>query len=848
MDQPVKIFLYTDCAGFEREFPFQRELLFPFGGDDAFTVTDNPEEADYFTVPFSLELVAELTGEKQYCLNFLKALPHVNHPVHGPKHFFITNDASFPSWELPRCRFFKTAFPGELTPCVDVPPMPSKPSDTWGMATAFAGKLRSRILTALDVTAAVAHRGRNGGAPPPPDNIWLGPRRNKLTLGQGSYAKLADACARRRNEVLERSRFILCPLERHGDLSDLLAAMAAARVPVVLSDELAPPLGPEVDFQEFGFLLGTSQGDLLKLRDLAQLPAADYARMAAKAREVWETKFSPAALRRQLFAALDAKRPRPILKETPEDEPQLLRRFWEELADRFAVDTSKGVVLLGAGKILKKLLQGVPAAARTPPILGVADDNAELHGKVFSGFAVRALSDYPAATLHAVVLATDTFEKEMTARVRTVWGDAVPVVGLTDFIAGHEDFDFDGYRSVPDRDWELSDSSLDDCVFSSNYQPSGLLRAKRLEGLTVCLGYGDILRWTLPHNVKHFDRFVVVTSPEDLGTQRVARDCGAELVVSDAYKSSGAAFNKGAMLNAGVAALDFDDWCLAIDSDIILNRGTRDYVFSRVLNDRLLYFTSRHNIPHDRREWWLEEYLATGVPPCAPLLLGEPEPYGFFQLFHSQADPIRGSGRKIFSEAFNNAGGVDFHFSMLWANSPCCSLAYAPLKVYHVPHGHWGANWSGRKSRKLENVAVDTPGTSASTDGWLQLVYHSATAITHINSFPQTSGYLKYTRSDTGEFVIVPYTPEMAAGDGSGGLILGKRGTGVFTCGLSSGVPGDVVLAAGASGWGIGALANSTLSGRCWNGKLMTSISDFDLSFKATITDDEREALVQLPR
>lgn len=44
-----------------------------------------------------------------------------------------------------------------------------------------------------------------------------------------------------------------------------------------------------------------------------------------------------------------------------------------------------------------------------------------------------------------------------------------------------------------------------------------------LEGLSVCVDYADFLRETLPHNLAHFDRFVVVMSYADRETQALCQ-------------------------------------------------------------------------------------------------------------------------------------------------------------------------------------------------------------------------------------------------------------------------------------------------------------------------------------
>ena len=91
-----------------------------------------------------------------------------------------------------------------------------------------------------------------------------------------------------------------------------------------------------------------------------------------------------------------------------------------------------------------------------------------------------------------------------------------------------------------------------------------------LEGIAVSVGYGDFLDTTLQKNLDHFDNFVVVTSYDDTLTQSVCARHGVTCVQTDHHRDDGAAFNKGLLINLGLAHLRHRGWIVHLDADIAL--------------------------------------------------------------------------------------------------------------------------------------------------------------------------------------------------------------------------------------------------------------------------------------
>ena len=204
-------------------------------------------------------------------------------------------------------------------------------------------------------------------------------------------------------------------------------------------------------------------------------------------------------------------------------------------------------------------------------------------------------------------------------------------------------------------------------------------KPSKLSGVTVSVNYADQLSETLPKNIALFDQFVVVTTAEDLATQAVAKEHGAKLVISNRCYDEDHAFNKGRMVNDGLAALDNPDWVVVTDADIILNKGTRDFVLSHSINPGCLHFTKR---------------MDSGSEPS---MIANTAPYGYFQMFNPRAKAVRNAWPKVMSEEFCSAGGAD---DMFWRQWPTEKLVFVPqLEVVHLSNNKFAQNWNGVKDK-----------------------------------------------------------------------------------------------------------------------------------------------------
>jgi hypothetical protein len=130
---------------------------------------------------------------------------------------------------------------------------------------------------------------------------------------------------------------------------------------------------------------------------------------------------------------------------------------------------------------------------------------------------------------------------------------------------------------------------------SSIVVPGKISNPKKIEAVSVCVGYADVLVWTLPFNKTQFDRLVIVTSPEDKETQRLCEYWHVETVVTDVFYENADVFNKGKGIKEGLKRLGKDGWVLHFDSDIYTLPSTREVLNLLPLDEKGVYSADRIN-------------------------------------------------------------------------------------------------------------------------------------------------------------------------------------------------------------------------------------------------------------
>jgi hypothetical protein len=226
----------------------------------------------------------------------------------------------------------------------------------------------------------------------------------------------------------------------------------------------------------------------------------------------------------------------------------------------------------------------------------------------------------------------------------------------------------------------------------------------KLELVTTCVGFDDILDLTLPQNHPQVDTLIVVTSHEDKKTQMVAKKHGAMLVVTDLFKKNGRNFNKGAAINAGFDYWQWHGWRMHIDSDIALPDNFRRVLFNHtVLDTGCIYAADRVDVVgkegldralgHAQHSQGMFVTTPKGTEVSHRFVhnLHGFQPLGYFQLWHC-------SCQKPYPYSLGTAAHDDIMFASLWPETQRRLLP--SIFTYHVvarANPVVGENWDGNR-------------------------------------------------------------------------------------------------------------------------------------------------------
>lgn len=228
----------------------------------------------------------------------------------------------------------------------------------------------------------------------------------------------------------------------------------------------------------------------------------------------------------------------------------------------------------------------------------------------------------------------------------------------------------------------------------------------RIEAVIVCKDYSDFLVHTLPENLQHLDRVVVVTHPDDKATQGLCAKYGVDCVETTVFHEDGDKFNKGRAINLGLSHLKHEDWLLHMDADVLLPHRFRNMLDKSKLQKPNIYGADRLN-GVSWENWTANQHKTVPqfqykflVTPTAEFPLGSRLlhneygwcPIGYFQLWHS-------SVRRTYPIVSGSAEHADVMFAVKWPREN--RILLPEFFVYHLESetGNMGANWSGRKTK-----------------------------------------------------------------------------------------------------------------------------------------------------
>lgn len=184
-----------------------------------------------------------------------------------------------------------------------------------------------------------------------------------------------------------------------------------------------------------------------------------------------------------------------------------------------------------------------------------------------------------------------------------------------------------------------------------------------MTGFVVCVDYADCLAQVVTGWKKLCDKLVVITSYSDRETFMLAEKSGVTVHRTDAFYEDGAYFNKGRALAQAYESTAPEGWTVFFDADIfapsVLNCDT--------LNRETIYGAKRK--------------LVNGI------LCDDPEPCGWFLLFHAKAQAAR--VLPIVDTHWRHAGNYDSTFVHRFPH-----WEWLDLTVTHI--GEPGKNWCGR--------------------------------------------------------------------------------------------------------------------------------------------------------
>lgn len=237
-----------------------------------------------------------------------------------------------------------------------------------------------------------------------------------------------------------------------------------------------------------------------------------------------------------------------------------------------------------------------------------------------------------------------------------------------------------------------------------------------LEAVTTCVNYGDILSEVAPINRSLFNRWVIVTTPQDEETRAVCKRFNLEIVLTEDFsRDEKGGFSKARGINRGLNVLSAGSWRMHLDADVALPRNLHSLLEASHLNENGIYGCDRLLVvgwdQWQRHKGSLDFFHDYHYRLDAPkgLAFGtrwvHPKhgyvPIGFFQLWHSDQDEWNGIRIRRYPEVHGNAARCDVQFGLLWDRQHRHLLPEVMALHLESEPAKLGANWRGRKTKRF---------------------------------------------------------------------------------------------------------------------------------------------------
>lgn len=242
----------------------------------------------------------------------------------------------------------------------------------------------------------------------------------------------------------------------------------------------------------------------------------------------------------------------------------------------------------------------------------------------------------------------------------------------------------------------------------------------KIEAIITCADYGDYLRETLPHNLIHFDRVLVITTPRDVETQELCRKLSVPYYASNIFYKDGERFNKARGIDYGIGYARHNEWLVHLDADTVLPPVTRRWLETRTLDEDAIYGIDRVNcVGWDRWKSYLaapmesrlhHDYMCRVNPPAdMPLLsriairdYGGYIPIGYFQMWHGK------HGRR-YPIAQGDAEHTDVLHAIQWDQEKRHLIPEIIGMHLAADNAPLGSNWKGRTTARFGPPVKPTP-------------------------------------------------------------------------------------------------------------------------------------------